>query len=398
MIDAVALQAGRLVDLDRLAEALHLRRELADRVRPHLGALGDPAREGLALTLADQAHDLRRANQPVEALEAAGEAAELVSRLVATETSPGDQLDLQLLVVSELALSLQSAGEPDEATEALESLFERLGTLRRTEDRSLPVAYAWNARRIAAQGTADESAVERRSSELLESLDITGREDTLRPRVRGWAALGSSSVTWTPLTPGEALEPQGAPTEPAAAVSTDTPVPPPRAVPHPAPSATPGASTPPDRVTPVAGPEEAERPAFDSAGQMGEQPSTEEQSTAEPDLGALADPSPGEAEHESALPTTAATAAVGASADLGDLQRAYEAARASGDRSGALHAAQDWVDAARGELARDETRGGPALVQALRALGDARFRSGDWWGSRQPNKEAKALAKRLGNP
>ena len=32
---------------------------------------------------------------------------------------------------------------------------------------------------------------------------------------------------------------------------------------------------------------------------------------------------------------------------------------------------------------------------ALEALGEATFRAGDWWGSRAPRREAKALSKGL---
>ena len=38
---------------------------------------------------------------------------------------------------------------------------------------------------------------------------------------------------------------------------------------------------------------------------------------------------------------------------------------------------------------------GPELVATLQALATARLRGGDWWGSRGPAKEAKALAKQL---
>lgn len=77
-------------------------------------------------------------------------------------------------------------------------------------------------------------------------------------------------------------------------------------------------------------------------------------------------------------------------------QQRYEAAKVSADHTEALAAATAWVEAARQATAHDELTGTPGLIAALRALGESRSQSGDWWGSRQPTKEAKALSKRFG--
>ncbi|HHU38200.1 MAG TPA: hypothetical protein GXZ45_02795, partial [Propionibacterium sp.] len=47
-------------------------------------------------------------------------------------------------------------------------------------------------------------------------------------------------------------------------------------------------------------------------------------------------------------------------------------------------------------LAAADRAWGRDLVSALEELGEAKFRAGDWWGSRAPKKEAKQLAKELG--
>ncbi|MFV0452415.1 MAG: hypothetical protein ACK5LS_09285 [Propioniciclava sp.] len=69
----------------------------------------------------------------------------------------------------------------------------------------------------------------------------------------------------------------------------------------------------------------------------------------------------------------------------------YERRRDAGEGDAALAAAAAWVDAAR---AAPGERG--ELVASLTALAQARRAAGDWWGARQPAKEAKALARRLG--
>ncbi|WP_454228385.1 hypothetical protein [Propioniciclava flava] len=60
-----------------------------------------------------------------------------------------------------------------------------------------------------------------------------------------------------------------------------------------------------------------------------------------------------------------------------------------------MQASQAVVDALRPLAEAEATRWTPALIEALENLGDATFKAGDWWGSRAPKREAKALAKSL---
>ncbi len=74
----------------------------------------------------------------------------------------------------------------------------------------------------------------------------------------------------------------------------------------------------------------------------------------------------------------------------------WRVAAAAGDRQGTVAAASAAVEALRPLAAEHPGTWGPTLVDALERFGDAKFRAGDWWGSRAPKKEAKALARTLG--
>lgn len=74
----------------------------------------------------------------------------------------------------------------------------------------------------------------------------------------------------------------------------------------------------------------------------------------------------------------------------------WRVAAAAGDRQGTVAAASAAVEALRPLAAEHPSTWGPTLVDALERFGDAKFRAGDWWGSRAPKKEAKALARTLG--
>ena len=82
--------------------------------------------------------------------------------------------------------------------------------------------------------------------------------------------------------------------------------------------------------------------------------------------------------------------------DLEEARSALQAARTSGNRRDVLAASQSLVDVLRPLAASDAGTWGRELVTALEDLGEAKFRAGDWWGSRGPKKEAKQLAKDLG--
>lgn len=79
--------------------------------------------------------------------------------------------------------------------------------------------------------------------------------------------------------------------------------------------------------------------------------------------------------------------------ELRAAQEDLRAAKADGDKRRIRDACEMVVELLR-PLADVETeRYLPELVAALEALASARWQSGDWWGSRGPAKEAKALAR-----
>ncbi|MFT3875869.1 MAG: hypothetical protein QM708_05530 [Propioniciclava sp.] len=111
-------------------------------------------------------------------------------------------------------------------------------------------------------------------------------------------------------------------------------------------------------------------------------------SAAEPETTAAVEPG--------TVATSAAPAGPPALAELESARSEYAAARASGNRQQVLAAATALVEALRPLGDADPAGYGAELVAALENLGDAKFRAGDWWGSRAPKKEAKQLSKQLG--
>jgi hypothetical protein len=75
---------------------------------------------------------------------------------------------------------------------------------------------------------------------------------------------------------------------------------------------------------------------------------------------------------------------------------ATDRARESGDRRLLRSELEELVELLRERATGDPSRHGRDLVAALRELAALRLRSGDWWGSRGPAKEAKSLAREWG--
>jgi hypothetical protein len=82
--------------------------------------------------------------------------------------------------------------------------------------------------------------------------------------------------------------------------------------------------------------------------------------------------------------------------ELAAVHRAWQDAKARGDRKEARALNERVVDLLRPRAEQDLAEYGPRLLYALEELSSARLRGGDLWGSRAPAKEAKALAKALG--
>jgi len=81
---------------------------------------------------------------------------------------------------------------------------------------------------------------------------------------------------------------------------------------------------------------------------------------------------------------------------LGAALETVEWARDSGDRRALRTGLEDLVDLLRPRATAEPSRHGADLVAALQELAALRLRGGDWWGSRAPAKEAKALARQWG--
>uniref|UniRef100_UPI002605D819 hypothetical protein n=1 Tax=Micropruina sp. TaxID=2737536 RepID=UPI002605D819 len=73
-----------------------------------------------------------------------------------------------------------------------------------------------------------------------------------------------------------------------------------------------------------------------------------------------------------------------------------EQASATGKRRDVREASEALVDELRGRYQLDPERYLDEFLEALDQLATARWQAGDWWGSRGPSKEAKALRKQHG--
>lgn len=393
--------ADRLLDLGDSEAGLAERRALADVLRRHVGRLGDPAREALAHTLVDLAHDLEALGRHDEALQAAGEAATLAGQLAASEPRPGARLGVQFAAVVELARILLVRDEADEAQEAIASLFERFASVRRPAGHEAALTRAVLVRAEIERAHGDPEAAERSLREfhtLVAALlaDTPGgmalfgdvpRDAYARARARGVVCRSPlPTPAWIPLSDAESLAASTAPKVPEGEIDvTPAPVVPPAPVAEPARVFEP-VPAPTPQPEPIPAPEPEPAPAVAQLPEPEPEPApapvqlTESEPEHEPEPTPEPEPRP---------------APVDASAQVEAALAAYRAAHASGDRRETLHAASAVVDGLRPLAASDPGRWGALLVDALNDLGDAMFRTGDWWGSRAPKKEAKALARQL---
>lgn len=351
--------ADRLVATGDVDAGLHERRAAAELLLTHRARFGDPAGAALAHTLADLAHDLMGLDRDDEALEVAGRAADVAGQLATTEATAGEYLDTQFAAVTALARVLVRLGEPAEATEALASLFDRYHSLRRPAGFEAALAGATLVRAEVERASGDQQAAEKSLREfhaLVRGLrESAGPASSLyaavpdeafaRDRFRGVATRSSlPTPSWSILSDADAL---------AAATR--------------APLAVPAPGAPAEEIKPVA-------------------PSVEPNLTLEPEPEPEPEP----------VGVPEPTPAVSEPSALDAAQTALANAKATGNRRDSLTAAQAVVDALQPLFAADAAQWGRDLVSALEELGEAKFRAGDWWGSRGPKKEAKQLAKELG--
>ncbi len=417
--------ADRLFAAGDAEGALAERRHLAGRLAAHAGRLGDVARAGLTTTLADLAWDLLAVDRLDEALDAAGRAADTAGALAAGEAVAGEHLEAQFAAVTALARALLAQGDPSEAAEALGSLHERYSSLRKPAGLEAALAVATLVRADVARALGDQSASERSLREfhaLVADLRAAHPASALyadvpnltfaRDRARGVATRSPlPSPSWSPLPDAAALAastrsplplPEPEPVVVAEPIPPSAPVPAeavhaaPEPLAEPEPFVVPEAEMVPDAEVvpePHVEPDAAEvvpEPHVEPDAVRTSAPVTPTPVAAPEPVGA---PEPVAASASDGLEAVqAASAADGLEA----VRAAFASAKASGNRQQVLAAATALVAALRPVADADPGQHGAALVGALDELGDAKFRAGDWWGSRAPKKEAKQLARTLG--
>lgn len=396
--------ADRLLGSGDVERGLAERRGLAELLLTHASRLGAPARDALAHTLADLAHDLLGLDREDEALDAAGRAADVAGELAASESVVGSHLGAQFAAVTELARVLVRRGEHEEAAEALASLFDRYASLRRPGGHEAALAGATLARAEVERAGGDHEAAERSLREfhgLVSGLrdgmpgakelyaDVSA-EEFARDRFRGIATRSPlPTPSWSNLSDADALAaatraPLAVPAPEAPVEEIRTPVAEPLEAPV-APEPIPEPVAEPVEA-PVAEPVEAPMPEPEPPAEPDVEPEPEQ--VAEPVEAPVWEPEP--------EPTPEPQPAASGPSELELAQTALADAKASGNRRDTLAAAQVVVDVLRPLVGSDARTWGRDLVIALDDLGDAKFRAGDWWGSRAPKKEAKQLAKDLG--
>ena len=330
------------------------------------GATTAPSAQARAYRVrADVARDLAQAGDTAGARAAAEQAAQGVSRLAALGLPAEELLPVQFAATTALAEALLRDGEAADAVAALQAVVERDASLRHPA-----WATAWRA--LAA-------------ITLAQAQRLAG--DPAAPQTQAWAEDVAAHVpSPLPVPPGVPL------TSRLVAAARGVPLP---GV-GPAPS---WSVLDDDRA--LSASTRAPRSLGDAVAPVAAAPDLHD----EPDAvaaapGAAPAPVPSAPTIEAPQPdpsglTEDAGAASDPQAAWRTATQSLEAARVRNDRRDVLQASQAVVDALRPLAEAEATRWTPALIEALENLGDATFKAGDWWGSRAPKREAKALAKSL---
>ena len=330
------------------------------------GATTAPSAQAWAYRVrADVARDLAQAGDTAGARAAAEQAAQGVSRLAALGLPAEELLPVQFAATTALAEALLRDGEAADAVAALQAVVERDASLRHPA-----WATAWRA--LAA-------------ITLAQAQRLAG--DPAAPQTQAWAEDVAAHVpSPLPVPPGVPL------TSRLVAAA--------RGVPLPGVGPAPSWSVL-DDDTALSASTRAPRSLGDAVAPVAAAPDLHD----EPDAVAAAPeaapaPVPSAPTIEAPQPdpsglTEDAGAASDPQAAWRTATQSLEAARVRNDRRDVLQASQAVVDALRPLAEAEATRWTPALIEALENLGDATFKAGDWWGSRAPKREAKALAKSL---
>ena len=330
------------------------------------GAATAPSAQARAYRVrADVARDLAQAGDTAGARAAAEQAAQGVSRLAALGLPAEELLPVQFAATTALAEALLRDGEAADAVAALQAVVERDASLRHpawaTAWRALAAITLAQAQRLAGDPAASQTQAW--------AEDVAAHVPSPFPVPPGVPLTSRlvAAARGVPL-PGVGPAPSWSVLDDDTALSASTRAPRPLGDAVAPVAAAPDLHDEPDAV--AAAPEAAPAPVPSAPTIEAPQP---DPSGLTEDAGAASDP-------QAAWRTAT---------------QSLEAARVRNDRRDVLQASQAVVDALRPLAEAEATRWTPALIEALENLGDATFKAGDWWGSRAPKREAKALAKSL---
>ena len=370
----------------------------------HTGAVPEPSgRLAAQRGPADRLEQQRRAEAAADREARAADAAAQAERRAAQ--AERDRAEQERLAAERAAAERAEAERTRARAEAERQAKQRRRAERIAEHQRL--AEAERAEREAALRARvhDETDAERAEREELERLAAELAAETER--------AGSPEPTETPAPPPEPISPSEPPAESreqpveSPAPSVETPVPP--VSPSEPPVELVESPVPAEELVPAGSaggaqpepPVESPVPTEDmaSTGSASETPDEPPEAPAE----SVEPVEPPEAVEESlptdpfsGTPEQPSSAEAPAADPLAEAREALVRATEGGDRRDVRSATEELVELLQARYEAEPDRYLDELLEGLDALAAARWQAGDWWGSRGPGKQAKALRKRHG--
>lgn len=370
----------------------------------HTGAVPEPSgRLAAQRGPADRLEQQRRAEAAADREARAADAAAQAERRAAQ--AERDRAEQERLAAERAAAERAEAERTRARAEAERQAKQRRRAERIAEHQRL--AEAERAEREAALRARvhDETDAERAEREELERLAAELAAETER--------AGSPEPTETPAPPPEPISPSEPPAESreqpveSPAPSVETPVPP--VSPSEPPVERVESPVPAEELVPAGSaggaqpepPVESPVPTEDmaSTGSASETPDEPPEAPAE----SVEPVEPPEAVEESlptdpfsGTPEQPSSAEAPAADPLAEAREALVRATEGGDRRDVRSATEELVELLQARYEAEPDRYLDELLEGLDALAAARWQAGDWWGSRGPGKQAKALRKRHG--
>ena len=370
----------------------------------HTGAVPEPSgRLAAQRGPADRLEQQRRAEAAADREARAADAAAQAERRAAQ--AERDRAEQERLAAERAAAERAEAERTRARAEAERQAKQRRRAERIAEHQRL--AEAERAEREAALRARvhDETDAERAAREEQERLAAELAAETER--------AGSPEPTETPAPPPEPISPSEPPAESreqpveSPAPSVETPVPP--VSPSEPPVELVESPVPAEELVPAGSaggaqpepPVESPVPTEDmaSTGSASETPDEPPEAPAE----SVEPVEPPEAVEESlptdpfsGTPEQPSSAEAPAADPLAEAREALVRATEGGDRRDVRSATEELVELLQARYEAEPDRYLDELLEGLDALAAARWQAGDWWGSRGPGKQAKALRKRHG--